>query len=205
VADLINKAQSAGIDTAVIVQSALVRAVRKGSARYEARQCFLPEILLIADAFYRAYASVQDNLADDEQSPVDVVLGTVQGDIHEIGKDLVRILLQINGFSVLDLGVNVAPESFLRALRTSGASIVGLSVFLTSSRQWIAETVKLLREPGQPPVAILVGGAAANDRLATTVDAYGYAKDAVGAVKLVRQALKERGSCSEHRGERSLP
>lgn len=188
---LVDRALEERVDPLMIVNSGLMRAVRKGSARYESRQAFLPEILLMVDAFYQGFRTLEPRLVVEGDRPPQVILGTVKGDFHEIGKNLVRIILEANDVKVLDLGVNVAAEEFLEAAKSHGAPVVGLSAFITSARKQLAEIVRSFQRPDVRPVSIIVGGAAVNQQIATTIGARGYARDAVGAVKLVKHILKE--------------
>ena len=135
------------------------------------------------------------------ERPFQVALGTVQGDIHEIGKDLVRIIMETNGLRVLDLGANVAPERFVEACKSSDAPIVALSAFIVSARKQLVDTINLLIERGMNSVAVIVGGAAVNHQIASSVGADGYAKDAIGALKLVKKILKEGKRPIDGRGQ----
>jgi methanogenic corrinoid protein MtbC1 len=188
---LVDRALEERADPLMIVNSGLMRAVRKGSARYESRQSFLPEILLMVDAFYQGFRTLEPHLNIDGDRPPQVIIGTVKGDFHEIGKNLVRIILETNGVKVFDLGVNVTAEEFLAAAKSHGAPVVGLSAFITSARKQLSEIVRSFHRPDVPSVSIIVGGAAVNQQIAENIGARGYARDAVGAVKLVKHILKE--------------
>lgn len=179
------------IDPMLLLNAGLMRAIRKGSARYEAKFCHLPEILLMVDAFYDGYKVLRPRLGPIDQGTPQIALGTVKGDIHEIGKDLVKILLEAAGVRVLDLGIDVNPERFLAAHLESGVPIIGLSAFNTSSRKEVAKIVDLFRQHGCNRVVILTGGAAMNRKVAVDLDCQGYARDAVAAVKLVRAWLAQ--------------
>jgi MtaA/CmuA family methyltransferase len=192
--ELISRNKDEGTDPLIVVSSGLMRGVRKGSALYEAKRSFLPDILLMVDAFYEGYRHLELEPGKAGERPVQLVLGTVKGDIHEIGKDIVRSVLEANGIGVLDLGVNVSAERFAEAARQTGAQIVGLSVFVSSSRKEVATVVQLLREIGPKSVKTVIGGAAANQRVAALVGADGYAADAVRTVRLVKSLMKNRAS-----------
>jgi MtaA/CmuA family methyltransferase len=181
-----------GANAMTVLRAGLMRAVRKGSALYEAKRCHLPAVLLMVDAFYQGYDLLQPELtATGNGGPV-VALGTVQGDFHEIGKNLVGIMLQANGIPVLDLGVNVAPQRFVDACRQDGCRIVGLSAFITSARRQLSAVKQALSSAGLDDVVMVAGGAAVNQHLAGQAGAGGYAKDAVAAVRLVDGFLKKR-------------
>lgn len=181
----------------MVFHSALMRAVRKGSARYDAKRCFLPEVLLVVDAFYEGFRMIESLLDLEKDRPPDIILGTVKGDLHEIGKDLVKIILETNRIQVLDLGVDVPEEQFLKAARSVKAPIIGLSAFISSARKQLARTVACFRSEGMSSVKILVGGAAANPQIASQLGVHGYARDAVRAARLVKEILKSTkdGNC----------
>ena len=173
-----------------LIKAGLMRSVRKGSTWYEAKRKFLPDILLMAEAFYAGYNCLHNYIPDTGQSGADVVLGTVKGDYHEIGKDLVRIFLETNGFRVLDLGVDVAPEEFMSAAVSNRASVIGLSVFITSARSQLKKAIRLASDQGLSKTCIIVGGAAVNRSIALDLGAQGYARDAVEAVSVVKKFCK---------------
>lgn len=187
VKEKVQKLLSGDIEPALLLNSGLMRAIRKGSARYEAHFCHIPEILLMVDAFYEGYQLICPHLPLSGYAPPQVALGTVKGDIHEIGKDLVKIILETTGVRVLDLGVDVEPERFLAAYLDSGIQIIGLSAFNTSSRRQVERVVGLFRQHGCSQVVILAGGAAMNQQVATGLGCHGYARDAVTAVSLVKK------------------
>ena len=175
-----------------LIDAGLMRSVRKGSACYETQKCFLPDILLMADAFYAGYGNIRKLLPQQSSCRVDVILGTVKGDCHEIGKDLVRIFLEINGFNVLDLGVNVEPAEFIDKARSMNAPIIGLSAFITSARQQLKAVIEQAEKEGLKNTRIIVGGAAVSRGIAVDIGAHGYARNAVAAVQLVKDCFSEK-------------
>ncbi len=194
VPDLVERALSKGISPGSIVASSLMRAVRKASARYELKTCFLPEVLLIVDAFYQGYGCLESHIESDRAMPPQIALGAVKGDFHEIGKDLVRIMLEANGMKVMDLGVNVDGSKFKEAVRAFGIRVVGLSAFTTAARRQLVGIIDALRDEGLPKVSILVGGAAASETIARSIGADNYGRDALEAVKLVKNILNRYGT-----------
>jgi MtaA/CmuA family methyltransferase len=192
VPDLVKALCARGADSMKVLRAGLMRAVRKGSALYEAKRCHLPAVLLMVDAFYKGFHELEPELAVSGQGGPLVALGTVQGDFHEIGKNLVGIMLQANGIPVLDLGVNVGPQKFVEACRGDSCRIVGLSAFITSARGQLGAVKQALSSAGLDDVIMVAGGAAVNQHLADKAGAKGYAKDAVTAVRLVQGILKER-------------
>ena len=179
------------IEPETIIHCALMRAVRKASGLYESGRFYLPDLLLLTDAFYQGFAQVKKHLAENDSSP-QILLGVVEGDFHEIGKDIVKAMLEANGFPVADLGTNVRAEDFVKTAKRLGIKIVGLSAFTTSSRNEIKKISILMANDLPNKIEIIAGGAAVSASQAKTLGADAYAKDAVGAVSLVRQILSER-------------
>ena len=190
VPELVDLALADGAPPLSVVNSGLMRAVKKGSALYEVKRRHLPDVLMMVDAFYQGFARVEP-LLEGAAGPTQVVLGTVAGDIHEIGKNLVRIMLEAHGVKVLDLGVNVPAADFAAACREQGASIVGLSCFITTARPQLEAVMAELARAGLGAVKVMVGGAAASSTVAGRIGAHGFAPDAVAAVKLVHRLLAQ--------------
>ncbi|MBI9074019.1 MAG: cobalamin-dependent protein [Desulfatibacillum sp.] len=189
-ADLVKSALSRNMDPLLITQGGLIRSVRKASARYETKQCYLPEILLTVDAFYHGMEELRPLINKAGESSVQVIIGTIKGDLHSIGKDLVRIMLEANGFGVLDLGVDVSASRFAEAVHKHNPSIVGLSAFITSARRQLPAMIEDVRRAGDSGLKVIVGGAAVNGSIATEVGADGHSPEAVAAARLVRSFIK---------------
>ena len=198
VSESVMTALNAGIDPMTIVTSGLIRAIRKGSAMYEAKRCFLPSILLMVDAFYRGFQVLEDLLERKSSEKPSVMIGTVKGDIHEIGKNLVRIFLEIHGYNVVDLGVNVDADTFIEAYHKYGPSIIGLSAFTTESRKEMEKMIHTFHKKEIKGAFIIIGGAAVNNEVARSIGADGYAHDAVRAVNLVKKLLQQSIIVSKH-------
>lgn len=186
---LVEAALAAGAAPMTVLRAALMRAVRKSGALYETRERHLPEVLMGVDAFNAAHATLAPHLPNAGDGRPRVILGTVAGDLHEIGKNLVRIVLEAHGLPVLDLGVNVAAADFLAAWREHQAPVVGLSAFITSARREIDKVCALLAREPHPP-AVIVGGAATSPQVVSQAGAQGYAADAVAAARLVENLLR---------------
>jgi corrinoid protein of di/trimethylamine methyltransferase len=156
-------------------------------------ELFLPDMMLAARAMQKAITILEPEMA--RQSAVRkvvgrVVIGTVKGDIHEIGKNLVGMMLSTSGFEVHDLGVDVAPDRFIEAAREHDADIIGVSALLTTTMAGQRTVVQALEAAGmRPKVKVIVGGAPASDSWATEIGADGYSEDAIGAVALARKLL----------------
>lgn len=179
------------VDPLIIISSGLTRAIRKGSAMYEAKLCFLPSILLMVDAFYKGFQTLEHRLDSKKFKNPDVIIGTVKGDIHEIGKNLVKIFLETHGYNAVDLGVDVSANSFIQAYQQYSPSIIGLSAFCTESRKEMEKVISTFHKKGIKDVFFIVGGAAVNNEVSRSIGADGYARDAVKAVRLVGKLLRQ--------------
>lgn len=180
-----------GITALDLVRHGLARSIRLFSSRYEARKCYLPEALRAVDAFNQGLAALQSGLAQEQERRPDVILGTVRGDIHEIGKNLARLFLETSGLRVVDLGVNVPAEDFIAAWREHRAPVIGLSVFVTSARRQVAAVTQGLIAAGAQGTRVLVGGAAMSPESARSHGAHAYAPDGVSAARVARRLLAE--------------
>jgi MtaA/CmuA family methyltransferase len=185
-------ALEAKVDPLRIITRGLTRAMRKGSAMYDAKLCFLPSILLMVDAFYRGFQALEHRLDSEKAKQPDIIIGTVKGDIHEIGKNLVRIFLETHGHNVIDLGVDVSANSFMEAYEQYVPSIIGLSAFTTQSKKELENIINVFHSEGIRDVLFIVGGATVNHEVSRSVGAHGYARDAVRAVSLVEKLLKQK-------------
>lgn len=176
---------------------ALVEGLREGmsvvGARFEAKEYFLSELIMSAEIFREAIALIEPRLdGGSGGSKGIVVLGTVEGDIHDIGKNIVGTLLRCEGYDVHDLGVDVAPGVFLDKLRETGAGLLGLSGLLTPAFDSMKLTVEALSQHGiREEVKVIIGGGPVNERVVeyTGADAYGF--DAAEAVRLANRYLGE--------------
>ena len=184
---------AAGIPPLVAIDEGFMPGMKEVGAGFAAGDLFLPDMMLAARAMQRALAVLEPELkaASVERTVAGrVVIGTVAGDIHEIGKNLVGMLLSTSGFEVHDLGVNVAPERFVEAAREQRADIVGLSALLTTTMTGQRAVIAALEAAGlRPPVKVMVGGAPVTGTWAKEIGADGYSEDAMGAVELAKRLM----------------
>jgi 5-methyltetrahydrofolate--homocysteine methyltransferase len=159
--------------------------------RFKNNEFYVPEVLIAARAMHAAMDVLKPLLAASDVQPVGtVVIGTVKGDLHDIGKNLVAMMLEGGGFNVIDLGVDVSPEKFLQAVREHKPNIVGLSALLTTTMPAMKTTIEALKEAGvRDQVKVIIGGAPVTQRFADEIGADGYAPDAASAVDVARQLL----------------
>jgi 5-methyltetrahydrofolate--homocysteine methyltransferase len=184
VVDLVREALAAGEAPADVLSGGLIRGMQELGDLFKDGQAFLPEILISARAMKMGLAELQPRLVG--QAPPSrgtVILGTVEGDLHDIGKNLVGMLLGGNGFAVVDLGVDVSAERFVAAAREHGADIVALSALLTTTAPQFRRVIEALEAAGErAAVKVLVGGAPVSAALAREIGADGQADDCIAAV-----------------------
>lgn len=154
--------------------------------RFKANEIFVPEVLVAARAMKTSMELLEPHLASSGiKAEFRVVIGTVEGDLHDIGKNLVAMLLKGSGFEVIDLGTNVSKEAFIDAIRSNNAQLVGLSALLTTTMPAMTQTVAAIKEAGLP-VKVMVGGAPITQKFADEISADGFSSDAASAVDLAR-------------------
>lgn len=173
---------------------ALIPALEEVGARFERGDFFVPEMLIAGRAMTSALQLLRPLLADTGSETIGTFLmGTVKGDVHDIGKNLVDIMLEGAGFTVVDLGVQVAPETFVEAIHEHEPDIVGFSAFLTTTMPMFKPNIEAIEKAGlRDDVIILVGGAPVTQEYADASGADGYAPDAASATKLAKELLERR-------------
>ena len=156
--------------------------------RFETGETFMPELMLAGEILGQISAIVKPRMLQggEEKKLGKIVLGTVQGDIHDIAKDIVGFMLDINGFEVTDLGVDVAPAKFVEAVKATGAKIVGLSGFLTLAFDPMKFTVDALKAAGMTDVKVMIGGGQIDENIRQFTGADAYGKDAMAAVAIAK-------------------
>ena len=184
-------ALAAGMDPLKLVQEYMMPAMAEVGRRFETNEYFVPELLLAARAMKAALELIRPLLIASGAQPVArVALGTVKGDLHDIGKNLVAAMLEGGGYEVIDLGVNVEPEKFIAAVKEKGANIVAMSALLTTTMPSMKTTVDAIKQAGvRDQVKILVGGAPVTQKYADEIGADGYSESAAGIVAIAKQAL----------------
>jgi 5-methyltetrahydrofolate--homocysteine methyltransferase len=189
VAELTRQALDAGLTAGQILNDGLLAGMDVVSARFGANEIFLPEVLLSARAMNAGMDLIKPLLiAGEVRSLGKVVIGTMRGDLHDIGKNLVGVMLKGAGFEVIDLGANVAPERFVETAEAEGAQVVGLSALLTTTMTGMKDVVSLVKDRGlDGRVKVIVGGAPLTQGFADEIGADGYGYDASNAVTLVKR------------------
>jgi corrinoid protein of di/trimethylamine methyltransferase len=175
-----------------IITGFMVPSMDEVGRRFECEEYFVPELLLAARAMKASMELLRPLLAEQGAQPAGrVVIGTVKGDLHDIGKNLVASMLEGGGFGVVDLGANVPPEKFVEAVRAHRAEIVCLSALLTVTMPSMKLTIDALREAGlRDQVKVLVGGAPVTQQFAEEIGADGFGESATSAVTLARSMMR---------------
>ena len=184
-ARLAAEALAAGVDSLALIDGELVPALDEVGRGFEAGTVFLPQLLAAAEAAGAAFDEIKTRLAASgavRGSAGRVALATVKGDIHDIGKNIVKVLLENYGFDVLDLGRDVAPETVVAAIRENGLRLGGLSALMTTTVAAMEETIRLVHAEC-PGCRVMVGGAVLTSDYAAQIGADFYSKDAMGAVR----------------------
>ena len=186
VSRLVKSAIESGMPAKDILNDGLIDGMGKIGVKFKCNEVYVPEVLMAARAMKAGLEILKPHLAKAGIKPRGtVILGTVRGDLHDIGKNLVGMMLQGSGFAVTDLGNDVPPEKFVQAAKDSGAQIVGLSALLTTTMPNMKEVVAKFVESGiRSKVKILVGGAPLTAEYAREIGADGYAPDAAQAAEL---------------------
>ncbi len=189
VVELVKEALDRGIDVGTIVQDGLIEAMNIVGPKMASGELFIPEVLRCAEAMKEGLEIVKPMLkAGDVKSKGKVVIGTVKGDLHDIGKNLVAMMLESSGFEVIDLGISQPEENFIRAVEEHNPDIVGVSALLTTTLPAMRDTVKVLKEKGIS-AKVIVGGAPVDEDFAREIGADGYAFDGAEAVLLAKKLM----------------
>jgi methylmalonyl-CoA mutase cobalamin-binding domain/chain len=183
-----------GLGPETLLYEALIPSLEEVGARFERGDFFVPEMLIAGKAMAGALEILRPLLAETGAQTIGkIVMGTVKGDVHDIGKNLVNIMFEGAGFEVIDLGVQVAPEKFLDAIREHQPDIVGFSAFLTTTMPMFKANINALEKAGmRDQVIVMVGGAPVTQEYADVVGADGYAADASAAVARAKELIGRR-------------
>ena len=188
---IVTKARDIGEDLGALVKDVMIAAMADVGDQFSAGEIFVPEMLVAARAMQGGIDVIEPILAATDHEPVArVAIGSVKGDLHDIGKNLVGIMIEGAGFEVVDLGVDVGPDQFVRAVADQNVSVIGLSALLTTTMPSMQRTIDALKEAGlRDKVKVIIGGAPVTQRYADEIGADGYSRDAAAAAKLVKQLL----------------
>lgn len=187
--DVTKAAIDEGMGPETILEDGLIAGMNVIGVRFKANEVYIPEVLIAARAMKMAMEILEPKLAEAGVEPVGTaIIGTVQGDLHDIGKNLVAMMLKGAGFKVTDMGVDVSPDDFVRKIKESGVKIVGLSALLTTTMPAMEKTIAAIKEEGLD-VKTMIGGAPVTQGYADKIGADGYSPDAASAVDLAKSLM----------------
>ena len=188
---VVSNAMEVGVDPQELLNQYMIPAMDEVGRRFETNEYFVPELLIAARAMKGALEIIKPKLAATGAKPVGkVAIGTVKGDLHDIGKNLVAAMLEGGGFEIVDLGVDVTPEKFIAAVKEKGANIIALSALLTTTMPSMKTTIEGLKEAGvRAQVKVIIGGAPVTQKYADEIGADGYSDNASAAVSLARKLV----------------
>lgn len=188
------KALDAGFSASEILNSGLIKGLKIVGKKYEAKEFFLPDLILSGETMKEGLKFLEPLIEIDESSYApNIILGTVKDDIHDLGKLILSIVFKAAGFNVIDLGVDVSATTFIQRAKETNAEVIGASCFMASTLKYLNEISQALVESGiRKDVIFLIGGPPVSNRIVENVRADGYAKDAFEAVKLVEQLLNSK-------------
>jgi len=172
-----------------VLDNGLIAGMDIVGALFKKNEIYIPEVLIAARAMKMAMEVLEPELVKAGVEPVGkLLIGTVQGDLHDIGKNLVAMMLKGAGFQVIDLGVDVGPEKFIEQVKAANAQLIGMSALLTTTMPGMEKTIKALKDAGIP-VKVMIGGAPVTQDYADRIGADGYAPDAASAVDLAKSLV----------------
>jgi corrinoid protein of di/trimethylamine methyltransferase len=188
-----NKVLDEQIDAYEAIMKGCAAAMQIAGDRFERNEIYIPELLISARAMNAAIEVLKPAITTDVQADSGkIIVGVVEGDIHDIGKNLVKLMLEVSGFEVIDLGRDVSIDQFVEQARKENANLIGLSALMTTSMETMKEVVKKVKEGGIQ-AKIMVGGAPVSQKFAQEINADGYAPDAVSAARLAKQLIEGTG------------
>ena len=191
---LVEQALAEGVDAKVILNEGLLDGMSIIGGKFKRNEVFVPEVLVAARAMNAGMAILEPKLIEIGNEPIGkAVIGTVKGDLHDIGKNLVVMMYKGAGFEVIDLGVDVEPATFIAKAEEVGADVIGMSALLTTTMQNMKETIDLLNEKGlREKYIVMIGGAPINDSFAEEIGADFYTADAASAAEVAKEAVEKK-------------
>lgn len=191
VAELTNKALAEGLKPSEVLNDGLIKGMNEVGVKFKANEIYVPEVLIAARAMKAGMEILKPKLIESGVEPVaKMIIGTVKGDLHDIGKNLVAMMMEGAGFEIIDLGIDVPAEKFIQAVKEINPQVVGMSALLTTTMVQIKENIKAFQDAGvRNNVKVLIGGAPVTQKFTDEVGADGYAPDAASAVDKAKELL----------------
>lgn len=180
-----------GYDAYEAIDKGLADGMERAGELFEEEEYFIPELLMCSDAMYSGLEVLKPHLkSNDNAEKHKVIIGVIEGDTHDIGKNLVKIMLETSGFEVIDLGRDIAPKSFVEKAKEVGAKIIALSTLMTTTMEGMSEVINLLKQEGiRADYKVMVGGGPISQSFADRIGADGYSVNAAEAVRLARKLV----------------
>ncbi|HOE62677.1 MAG TPA: corrinoid protein [Candidatus Sumerlaeota bacterium] len=189
VAEFVQQALEMGLSPQDILNEGLIKGMDVIGKRFKANEIYVPEVLIAARAMKAGMALIKKPLADTGVKPLGTfIIGTVKGDLHDIGKNLVAMMMEGAGFKIVDLAIDVSADKFMAAMKENRNALVGMSALLTNTMIGMEANIKAFREAGLDN-PVIIGGAPVDEGYAKKINATGYAKDAATAVEVAKQIL----------------
>jgi 5-methyltetrahydrofolate--homocysteine methyltransferase len=190
--EIAQKLVDEGVSAVGILNKGLMPGMDVVGKKFKANEMYIPEVLIAARAMHAAMEVIKPLLSkSDTNTKGKIIIGTVQGDLHDIGKNLVAMMLEGAGFTVIDLGVDIPPQKFVEELNKNSARLLALSALLTTTMVSMESVIKAVRASDCKSIKVMVGGAPLTQEYAESIGADGYAPDASSAVDLVKSLLGE--------------
>lgn len=191
-ATITQQAIDEGITAQQVLNEGLIGGMNIVGAKFKCNEFYVPEVLIAARAMKECMALVRPLLVESGVEPAGkILIGTIKGDLHDIGKNLVGMMLEGSGFEVIDLGVDIKPEAFVQSVEETSANLIGMSALLTTTMPMMKDTIEALEEAGlRNSVKVIIGGAPVTQSYADEIGADGYAADAASAVELAKELVK---------------
>jgi len=189
--ELANQIVELGIDAYLAIDKGLSDGMSRAGQLFEDEEYFIPELLMCSDAMYAGLEVLRPHLKiQDEGEKQVVVIGVIEGDTHDIGKNLVKIMLETSGYEVIDLGRDIPPQEFVTVAKEKSAHIIALSTLMTTTMDGMAEVIRLLdREQVRSNFKVMIGGGPISQAFADKIGADAYASNAAEAVRIARNLL----------------
>ncbi len=191
VAELTQKALDEGLSAQDVLTNGLIKGMSQVGVKFKANEIYVPEVLIAARAMKSGMSILKPKLAEGGVQPLGkVIMGTVKGDLHDIGKNLVSMMMEGAGFEVVDLGIDVPADKFVQAIKDEKPQVIGMSALLTTTMVQIRENLKVFQEAGvRDQVKVLIGGAPVTQKFADEIGADGYAPDAASAADSAKELM----------------
>ena len=191
VQELVNEALADGTPVREILHEGLIAGMNVVGEKFKNNEFYVPEVLIAARAMKQGMELIRPRLIEEKVEPLGKAsIGTVKGDLHDIGKNLVAMMLEGAGIEVIDLGIDVSPEKFIDSVKTQGAQVICMSALLTTTMPSMQTTVEAVKESGLTDVRVMIGGAPVTQAYADQIGANGYAPDAASAAEIAKELIE---------------